>query len=102
MLRYVKIDGKKLDFYYDELREKVSCIKDFSEVDGFYSRFKSELLSGLSFYDSVLDFEEQNLVQNVSDIYKSKDFVMGKPDWPSKGNCDIIEGSGLEGLVKYS
>jgi lipoate-protein ligase A len=111
MLHYLKIDGHKIDRYYDELRPYIASIKDFHDTTNFYEKFVDSMLEGLDYTLSELTNSEMLLIQRRIPQYRDQKYILGRDDYPSKGNCDIIEGSGkdaklkipsLEGKVRFS
>jgi lipoate---protein ligase len=111
LLKYVMIDGHHLGRYYNEVRHHLACANDFMDTSDFYPRFKDAVIKGLDHYESGLTAGEMRLIRGKVQFYKDMKYVKGHDNYPSKGNCDIIAGSGskaslkirsLEGVVKFS
>jgi lipoate-protein ligase A len=112
MLKYVMIDGHHLGEYTQELKKHVTSIEDIANTrnDTFYNRFKDRLLSNIH-YKKFDPTPYSDALESKILKYKDLNHIVGQSDYPSKGNCDIIMGSGtkakllipsLEGKVKYS
>ena len=112
MLKYVMIDGHRLEPYKSIIKKHVTSIGEITSMtpESFYKEFKRELLKGVESHQADLHQYREDIKKRVLE-YMDKEYIKGNHNFSSKGNCDIIVGSGskakliiesLEGKVKFS
>ncbi len=104
MLRLIKIDDVKLNGYRAEFERFASSLKNETGVDAerFCDQFREAFLLYLGDVSiSPLTLSERERIEEiVHKLYKNMEYVHGKGDEPSRGNCDLIAGSGENAVLK--
>ena len=111
MLRYLKLGGICLEPYINELKPYLTSVQDIVDSTGFYERLKKEFLEKNEHRLVTLSGEQEDFIAEKHQAYCNIGYIKGDINFPSKGNCDVISGSGkeaklkiksLEGKVKFS
>lgn len=111
MLKYLKLDGINLEPYTNELQPFLTSIDQLNNPSNFYEKFKQEFLKENPYVLTTLSREQERLVDDKNKTYSNPIYIIGEPSYVSRGNCDVIAGSGktaelriksLEGKVKFS
>ena len=108
MLKLIMLDNRPLTEYKKEFDEFTGSIEELSKnKKNFYNEFRSNLLTKFEpITNSTLTEQEIKEIRGIEEVYKNKEYILGKRNEPSRGNCDLIAGDilkikDLEGKVNY-
>jgi len=96
VLDVIMLDGRKLQNYKNEFKEFAVSL----ETEGYYDYEFSKKFrrSFISCFEE--DFEEKDLttfekiaIEKIAQDYKNPSYIAGTGNEPSRGNCDMFEGS---------
>jgi lipoate-protein ligase A len=109
LFRYCRIDGESLEKYSTLMEPFITSVKDLSPhltFDSFYESFRDSLVRRLVSYrneevvKSSLLNGHKSAVANWRNQYTDPGYISGKSDYPSRGHCDVIAGSGPNAVLK--
>ena len=107
--KYCKLDGVSLENHIEELSDQIISIKQLSPdmaFSDFYNNFTRIFRKNLEKYvkeslqKTNLSQDQRQGIQNKRNTHLSSEYVQGKPNYPSRGHCDSIAGSGDKSVLK--
>lgn len=104
MLRLIKIDGVKLARYKSEFATFTGSLEQEAGIswNDFSSSFRERFVETLDEVSSTpLTSAEREGIEKIAEgRYKNVSVIHGTGDEPSRGNCDLIIGSGEQALLR--
>jgi lipoate-protein ligase A len=104
MLRLIKIDDVPLVEYQSEFEAFASSLEDETRmtIETFFPQFRAAFLSSLGEVapTSLTQSERRSIDEIVRRQYKSSEYILGTGKEPSRGNCDLIAGTGDSAILK--
>ncbi len=119
LFRYCALDGYFLEDHVKVLARHITSVSDINPnltFSKFYSIFynkvgeRFESLIGEDASESQLTNYEIQKINELRETYTNSAYIIGDSDYPSRGHCDAIAGTGsnsvlkipaLEGRVRY-
>jgi lipoate-protein ligase A len=104
MLRLIKIDDVPLTPYREQFEQFASSLEREAGIDvgDFYTLFRNAFLHSLdgAVVAPLTALERGSIDDIIYQQYGNKEYVHGTGDEPSRGNCDLIAGSGTNAVLK--